>query len=271
MVDDDREQHPGRPLAGRVALVTGGTRGIGAAISRALAAQGATVAAAYSGNTEAAEAFQRDFAEEQPDGTLSVHRGDVGVGEDCRRIVAEVIEQHGRLDILVNNAGITNDRLLLKMTDEDWRSVMAVNLDGAFFMAQAALGHMLERGSGRVIFVGSIVGDIGNIGQSNYSASKSALYGLTKSLARETAFLLERAGKLDNPTGVTVNAVSPGVIGTEMVQAIPEKIQQGLIAEIPIRRFGGPQEVAHVVGFLASDDASYVTGQIWRVNGGKAM
>ena len=175
----------GDKLRGRVAFVTGGTRGIGAAISRSLAAQGAAVSAGYSGNDEAAakfrDAFQRDF----PDQGFSVHKGDIASPDDCRRTVQEVIDQQGRLDILVNNAGITADRGVLKMTDEDWRKVLDVNLSGAFFLSQAALRHMLERGSGRIINISSVIGQIGNIGQVNYAAAKSGTFGLTKTLPRE--------------------------------------------------------------------------------------
>ena len=158
----------GDKLAGRVALVTGGIRGIGHAICMSLASQGATVAAGFSGNTERAHAFLAEFQERFPGQAASVHQGDVGVGDDARRIVAEVIEQHGRLDILVNNAGITSDATVLKMTDEAWDKVISVNLSGAFYTSQAALKHMIERGSGRVINVSSIIGDTGNIGQTNY-------------------------------------------------------------------------------------------------------
>src|SRR5947209_14882641 len=175
-------------LHGRVAFITGGTRGIGAAICRSLADQGATVAAGYSRDREGADAF---VAKLRAEGLKSsIHQGNVGSAEDCRRTVGEVIEQHGRLDILVNNAGITIDKTALKLTDEDWYKVIAVNLSGAFFMSQAVLPHMLERGTGRIINISSIIGSTGNIGQANYSASKSGMFGLTKSLARETCFQL---------------------------------------------------------------------------------
>ena len=181
----------GDKLVGRVALVTGGTRGIGAAICTSLASQGAEIAAGFSGNTTQAEKFASDF--QQQFGTpATVHRGNVASADDCRRVIAEVIEQHGRLDILVNNAGITIDKTVLKLTDDDWHKVLDVNLSGAFFLSQAALRHMVERGSGRIINVSSIIGEIGNIGQANYAASKSGLFGLTKTLAREAAFHLER-------------------------------------------------------------------------------
>lgn len=262
----------GHKLDGRVALVTGGTRGIGAAICKSLASQGATVAAGYSGNDEAAQGFADEVRGYYPGAGLTVHKGNIGQSEDCRRVVGEVIEQHGRLDILINNAGITIDRTVQKMTDDDWNKVIAVNLSGAFFMSQAALQHMLERGTGRIINVSSIVGEIGNIGQTNYAASKAGLLGLTKSMAREVSFLLQRKGKLtDDSIGLTINVVSPGVIGTEMVQSIPEKIRDNLVGQIPVHRFGHPAEVARVVHFLCADASGYITGQVWAVNGGMDM
>jgi NAD(P)-dependent dehydrogenase (short-subunit alcohol dehydrogenase family) len=258
-------------LTGRVALVTGGTRGIGAAISSELAAEGATVAAGYSGNVERAEQFASEFADRYST-PVSTHRGNVASPDDCRRVVNEVLEQHGRLDILVNNAGITIDKTILKLTDDDWHKVIDVNLSGAFFLSQAVLGHMVERGSGRIINVSSIIGEIGNIGQANYAASKSGLFGLTKTFAREAAFLLERAGKLDDDSvGITVNTVTPGYTYTEMVAAVPEKVLDRIKSGIPLRRFGRPEEVARIVGFLAADESSYITGQIWGVNGGMDM
>ncbi|GGG48580.1 beta-ketoacyl-ACP reductase [Kocuria dechangensis] len=258
-------------LDGRVALVTGGTRGIGAAICRSFASQGAVVAAGYSGNDEAAQEFLGELRETYPDGTFSVHKGNVGQPEDCRRVVAEVLEQHGRLDILVNNAGITLDKTFLKMTDDEWHKVIDVNLSGAFFMSQAALRHMLERGTGRVVNVSSIVGEIGNIGQTNYAASKAGLFGMSKSLAREVSFLLKRSGKLDAGVGLTINTVSPGVVDTEMVQAIPEAIRNNLYDQIPAHRFADPEEIARAVHFLAADESSFITGQVLSVNGGMDM
>lgn len=258
-------------LDGRVALVTGGTRGIGAAICRSFAAQGAVVAAGYSGNDEAAEKFLGELREIHPGGAFSVHKGNIGQPEDCRRVVAEVLEQHGRLDILVNNAGITLDKTFLKMTDDEWHKVIGVNLSGAFFMSQAALRHMLERGTGRVVNVSSIVGEIGNIGQTNYAASKAGLLGMTKSLAREVSFLLKRSDKLDPEVGLTINVVSPGVVDTEMVQAIPDNIRNNLFDQIPVHRFADPEEIARAVHFLAADDSSFITGQVLSVNGGMDM
>jgi NAD(P)-dependent dehydrogenase (short-subunit alcohol dehydrogenase family) len=271
VAEEPADELAGYSLTGRVALVTGGTRGIGAAISEKLAAHGATVAAGFSGNVERAEQFARNFADRFST-PVSTHRGNVASPDDCRRTINEVLEQHGRLDILVNNAGITIDKTILKLTDDDWHKVLDVNLSGAFFLSQAVLGHMVERGSGRIINVSSIIGEIGNIGQANYAASKSGLFGLTKTFAREAAFLLERAGKLsDDSIGITVNTVTPGYTYTEMVAAVPEKVLDRIKAGIPLRRFGRPEEVARIVGFLAADESSYITGQIWGVNGGMDM
>ena len=257
-------------MTGRVVFVTGGTRGIGAAISRSFAEQGAVVAAGYGRDKENADALMRQFEEHGMTG--SIHRGNVGSAEDCRRTIDEVLEQHGRLDVLVNNAGITIDKTALKLTDEDWYKVLAVNLSGAFFMSQAVMPHMLERGTGRIINISSIIGATGNIGQTNYAASKSGLFGLTKSLAREACFQLARAGKLsEDSVGLTVNAVAPGFIATEMLQSMPEKAQERVKSQIPVGRFGRPDDVARVVHFLASDYSSFITGAVYDVNGGQDM
>jgi NAD(P)-dependent dehydrogenase (short-subunit alcohol dehydrogenase family) len=269
----DGEPMPhGRKLKGRVVLVTGGTRGIGASISRSLAAQGATVAVGYGSGHERAKQFEEEFHAAEPNLSLSLHSGNIGKPEDCRRVIDEVLSQHGRLDILVNNAGITVDRTVPKMTDDDWYKVLDVNLSGAFFLSQAALAHMLERGSGRIIMVSSVIGEMGNIGQANYAASKSGLFGLTKTMAREAAFHLARSGKLGvDPVGLTVNAVTPGYIATEMTEAVPEKVLDRIRANIPLARLGNAEEVARVVHFLAADASSYITGQVWGVNGGMDM
>jgi NAD(P)-dependent dehydrogenase (short-subunit alcohol dehydrogenase family) len=257
-------------LAGRVALVTGGTRGIGAAISLSLVRRGATVAAGFSANQGAAVAFRERL--QRAGCEASIHQGNVGDPEHCARVIEEVIEQHGRIDILVNNAGVTVDRPVSTMGVEDWHKVLRVNLSGAFYMSQPALAHMLERGSGRIINISSVVGETGNIGQANYAASKSGLLGLTKTLAREAAFALEKAGKLDSSgIGLTVNAVTPGLIETEMTDAVPAKVIDKLRATIPLRRIGRPEEVARVVRFLAADASAYITGQVWGVNGGFDM
>jgi len=262
----------GQKLAGRVALVTGGTRGIGAAICHRLAGQGASVAAGYSGNRERAEQFKKEFERDYDGPKATVHQGNVSKPEDCRRVVEEVLAQHGRIDILVNNAGITMDKMATKMPIESWDTVLAVNLSGSFYMAQPVLEHMVERGSGRIIFVSSLYGEIGNIGQANYAASKAGMMGLTKSLAKEAAFILAKSGRnTENGVGITVNTVSPGFTATEMVDTIPEKVMDTLKAKIPLGRFGHPEEVARVVHFLAADASAYITGQVWSVNGGMDM
>ena len=270
--DDPINVRVGDKLKGRIAFVTGGTRGIGAAICRSLASQGATLAAGYAGNDTTAEKFRDDFAATYRT-PVSIHKGNVGDPNHCRRTIDEVIGAHGRLDILVNNAGITLDRTVLKMTDDDWFKVLNVNLSGAFFLSQAALRHMAERGSGRIVNVSSVIGEMGNIGQANYAASKSGLFGLTKTLAREAAVLLSKAGKLGDADGVglTVNTVTPGFTSTDMLEHIPPKVLEKIVGQIPLGRLGKPEEVARVVHFLAADASSYITGQVWGVNGGMDM
>jgi NAD(P)-dependent dehydrogenase (short-subunit alcohol dehydrogenase family) len=247
----------GDKLAGRVALVTGGNRGIGAAICRSLANQGATVALGYARNQEQAESVRRDVGED-----ASIHQGNIGSADDCRRVVGEVIEQHGHLDVLVNNAGITIDKPVLKMEDEDWYKVLGVNLSGAFFMSKAALPNMVERDYGRIVNISSIIGQRGNIGQANYAASKSGLFGLTMTLAREAAKQCKN---------ITVNAVAPGFIETDMLQSVPEKVLDSIRSQIPLGRLGKPEEVARVVHCIAADASGYITGQVWAVNGGMEM
>jgi acetoacetyl-CoA reductase/3-oxoacyl-[acyl-carrier protein] reductase len=259
-----------RELSGRVALVTGGGRGIGAAICLALAGKGATIAAGYSRDEAHALAMCRSV--EAHGVKASAHQGNIGYADDCRRVVGEVIEQHGRLDILVNNAGITSDRSVLKMSDDDWNRVVEVNLSGAFFLSQAALAHMLARGSGRIINISSVIGQQGNIGQANYAASKSGLFGLTMTLARETALANSRDDRHGpQSSGLTVNAVAPGFIATEMLSTVPENVLEKITARIPAGRLGRPEEVARVVEFLCLDASSYITGQVWAVNGGMEM
>ena len=242
-------------LAGQVALVTGGVRGIGRAICENLQRAGVHVAAGYSRNEEAAT----EFAAALGPGT-SVHRGNIANHEDCERVVEEVIERHGRLDIVVNNAGTTVDKSIRKMTPGDWDHVIGVNLNGAFYVSRAAFPHMVEQGHGRIINISSVIGEAGNIGQANYAASKSGLFGLTMTLA------LEGASK-----GITVNCVAPGFVATEMVEAIPEEILARIVEQIPLRRLARPDEVARVVSFLADPASSYITGQIFSINGGLYM
>ena len=241
-------------MNGQVALVTGGIRGIGAAIGDRLAARGMTIAAGYSRDKEAADLFR----ETHPGS--SVHQGDIGAVEDCERVISEVLNQHGRLDVLVNNAGITADKTVRRMTPHDWDRVVQVNLSGAFYLSRAILQHMLDRGSGRIINISSIIGESGNIGQANYAAAKAGLFGLTMSLAQETA-----------RKGITVNSVAPGYVSTEMVAAVPQAALEKVIAKIPAGRLGEPDEIARVVEFLADPDSGFITGQIYSVNGGQYM
>ena len=259
----------GKELTGRVAFVTGGTRGIGAAICRSLASAGAVVGAGFSSNRERADELRQSI--ESDGGTLTLHQGNVGDYEDCQRVIKEVIEEHGRLDILVNNAGVTVDRPVWKMSVDDWHKVLRVNLSGAFYMSKPAITHMLDRGSGRIINISSVTGETGNIGQANYTASKAGLFGLTKTLAREAALFLRASGKLDKGMGVTVNTVTPGLIETDMVATIPPFMLNKILEDIPVHRMGQAEEIGRVVCFLAQDASGYITGQVWGVNGGLDM
>jgi 3-oxoacyl-(acyl-carrier-protein) reductase len=243
---------------GHVALVTGGTRGIGAAITTMLAKNGARVAAGYSKGQDAAEALQKQLT---AGGTqVSIHQGRVDKPDDCARVVAEVLDRFGRIDFLVNNAGITVDKTVRKMTVDDWQNVLSVNLFGAFAMTKALLEHMIERGSGRIINISSVIGETGNVGQANYAASKAGLVGFSKSLALEMS-----------RRGITVNVVAPGFIGTEMVEQMPKAALDAVVEKIPLRRLGRPEEVARVVAFLLEDESSYITGAVYTINGGLDM
>jgi acetoacetyl-CoA reductase len=245
-------------FTGRVAIVTGGTRGIGLAITEALAQEKAHVAAGYSKGASSAEACAEKHRAQGR--SVSTHQGRVDDFDDCRRVVDEVLQTHGRVDFLINNAGITLDKTLRKMTAEDWTNVINVNLSGAFNMTKAVLEHMIERGSGRIVNISSVIGQTGNIGQSNYAASKAGLFGFTKSLALETA-----------NKGITANVVAPGFIATEMVAAMPEAALAKVVDKIPTRRLGKPEEIARMVRFLCEDDSSYITGAAFHVNGGLDM
>ncbi len=266
------QQGRGDKLSGKVAFVTGGTRGIGAAICRSLAGQGAAVATGSTSGGEHVDALLNDLRTINTTGEFTSHLGNVASPDDCERTVNEVIDRHGRLDILVNNAGITADKSLLKMKTEDWQKVIDVDLSGAFYMCRPALAHMLERGTGRVVNISSIVGEMGNLGQANYAAAKSGLFGLTKTLARECASRLAKDGKLgDDALGVTVNTVTPGFIATDMLATVPEKVLDGIRNQVPLNRLGKPEDIARVVHFLCADASSYITGQVWAVNGGLYM
>ncbi|HEX9790874.1 MAG TPA: acetoacetyl-CoA reductase [Kiloniellales bacterium] len=238
----------------RVALVTGGTRGIGAAISIGLKNAGCTVAATYHGNDTAAAAFKAENG-------IHVYKWDVGDFAACKSGIAKVEADLGPVDILVNNAGITRDGTLHRMTPESWREVMATNLDSVFNMTRNVIEGMRDRGFGRVISIGSINGQKGQIGQANYSAAKAGLFGFTKSVAQENA-----------SKGITVNTVAPGYIATEMVRAVPEEIiKTRVLPQIPVGRLGEPEEVARCVVFLAGDDAGFITGSTLTANGGQYM
>jgi acetoacetyl-CoA reductase len=237
----------------RVAFVTGGTRGIGRAIVERLKSDGLKVAAGYSGNDEVAQACARDVG-------VMVVKGNVGVFDDCRRAVAEVEAELGPVDVLVNNAGITRDVVFHRMTAEQWGEVVRVNMDSLFNMTRQVIEGMRERGFGRIINIASINGQKGQVGQTNYSAAKAGVIGFSKALA------LENAKK-----GVTVNVVAPGYVDTEMVRAVPEKVLQGIIDQIPVGRLGRGDEIADVVSYLAGEGASYVTGATLTINGGQFM
>ena len=243
-------------MNGQVALVTGGTRGIGLAICERLMNRGVRVAAGYAGRHDHAQ----QFADKYADHGVSIHQGNIGSNEDCVRVIGEVLDRHGQLDILVNNAGITVDKTVRKMTPEEWDHVIHVNLSGAFYLSKAILQNMLDNGYGRIINISSVIGSSGGFGQANYASAKSGLFGLTMSLALETA-----------SKGITVNAVTPGYITTDMTAAVPGNVMEKLVAGIPVGRLGEPNEVARVVEFLADPESAYITGQVYPVNGGLYM
>jgi acetoacetyl-CoA reductase len=243
-------------MNGQVALVTGGIRGIGLAIGERLMNRGVRVAAGYSSNRDAAQQFANKYA----DHGVTIHQGNIGSNADCERVIAEVLEQHGQMDILVNNAGVTVDKTMRKMSPEEWDHVIHVNLSGAFYLSRAILQQMLDRGYGRIVNISSVIGSSGGFGQANYASAKSGLFGLTMSLALETA-----------AKGITVNAVTPGYITTDMTAAVPGNVMDKLIANIPVGRLGEPNEVARVVEFLADPESAYITGQVYPVNGGLYM
>jgi acetoacetyl-CoA reductase len=243
-------------MNGQVALVTGGIRGIGLAICERLMNRGVHVAAGYSSNRDAAQ----QFADKYADHGVTIHQGNIGSNEDCERVIGEVLEQHGQLDILVNNAGVTVDKTMRKMTPEEWDHVIHVNLSGAFYLSRAILQNMLDRNYGRIINISSVIGSSGAFGQANYASAKSGLFGLTMSMALETA-----------SKGITVNSVTPGYISTDMTAAVPGNVMDKLIARIPVGRLGEPNEVARVVEFLADPESGYITGQVYPVNGGLYM
>ncbi len=238
---------------GRVAVVTGGTRGIGAAIADRLKMSGCRVVAVFQGNFTAAEAFHRETG-------IPICQWDVADYNACRDGIATVREMLGPVDILINNAGITHDVMLHKMSPEQWNSVIATDLSSCFNMCRAVINDMRERNFGRIVNISSVNGERGQFGQTNYAAAKAGMLGFTRALA------LESAGK-----GITVNAVAPGYIATEMVGVMDPDLLQRIVAQIPVGRLGRPDEVAHLVQFLAGEDAAYITGATFNANGGQYM
>ncbi len=237
----------------RVAVVTGGTRGIGKAISIALKDAGYQVAATYRNNDEKAKAFSEQTG-------IHTYKWNVVDSESCREGIEQIEKELGPIDVLVNNAGITRDRFFHKMTDDDWHDVTQTNLNSCFTMCRSLINPMRERGFGRIINISSINGQAGQMGQVNYSAAKAGIIGFTKALA------LENATK-----GITVNAIAPGYISTEMTEAIPEKVRDSIVSKIPVGRMGKPEEIARAVLFLADDQGSFITGSTLSLNGGQHL
>ncbi len=237
----------------RVAIVTGGTRGIGEAISIALRDKGMTVVANYAGNEQKAKEFGERTG-------IAAYKWDVGDHQACLEGCARVAAEVGPVDVVVNNAGITRDGILHKMSFEDWNEVIRINLGGCFNMAKACFPGMRERGWGRIINIGSVNGQSGQYGQVNYAAAKSGIHGFTKALAQEGA-----------KYGVTVNAIAPGYIDTDMVAAVPAAVLEKIVAKIPVGRLGHAEEIARGVAFLCSEDAGFVTGSTMSINGGQHM
>ena len=244
-------------LAGKVALVTGAAQGIGRAIALLLARNGADIVVSDI-NLEKAEETAKEIRAIGPKATAV--KVDVSNLSDVERMVEDIIEKLAKIDILVNNAGITRDKLILRMTEEDWDAVLGVNLKGTFNCTKTVIRHMAKQRSGKIVNIASVVGEMGNAGQANYSASKAGVIGLTKTIAREYA-----------QRGINVNAIAPGYIETPMTDALPEKAKEELKRLIPMDRLGKPEDVAEAVLFLVCEESSYITGQVLNVNGGIYM
>ncbi|MBO8463693.1 MAG: 3-oxoacyl-[acyl-carrier-protein] reductase [Firmicutes bacterium] len=242
----------------KIALVTGASRGIGREIALTLAGYGATVVVNYNGSKEKAQEVVQEIKDNG--GNAIALQASVSKSEEVEAMIKEVMEQFGRIDILVNNAGITKDNLVMKMSNEDFDAVIDTNLKGTFYCMKQVYRIMLKQKSGRIINISSVTGVMGNAGQVNYAASKAGVIGMTKSLARELA-----------SRGITVNAVAPGFIETEMTEVLSDKVKEAVEGQIPLKRMGQVKDVAEAVAFLASDKASYITGQVLHVDGGMAM
>ena len=245
-------------LTDKIAVVTGASRGIGREIAKTLASKGAVVIVNYNGSTAKAEEVVKEI--EEAGGRAEAMQCNVSDFESAGEMLSAVVKKYGRVDILVNNAGITRDGLLMKMTEADFDAVMDTNLKGAFNCMQHVSRQMLKQRSGRIINMASVVGLMGNAGQANYGASKAGLIGMTKWVARGLA-----------SRGITCNAVAPGFIVTEMTDVLSDAVKEAMVAQIPLKKFGTTQDVAKTVAFLASDDASYITGQVISVDGGMHM
>ena len=245
-------------LDGKTALVTGASRGIGRAIALCLAAEGARVAINYAGNVKAAEEVKASV--EAAGGTAILCQADIADSSAVEAMVANVVKEFGTIDILVNNAGITRDALLMRMKDEDFAKVLDTNLKGVFYCTKAVSKLMMKKRSGRIVNMASVVGLVGNAGQTNYAAAKAGVIGFSKSAAKELA-----------SRGITVNVVAPGFIGTDMTAGLPESVKEKMLTDIPLGRMGEAEDVANAVLFLASDQASYITGQVVNVDGGMVM
>ncbi len=242
-------------LKGKIALVTGGSRGIGKAIAKRLASQGATVVINFAQNEAAANQTIKEI--EESGGQAFASKFDVSDFDKVHQEIDKIIEKFGGLHILINNAGITQDTLLMRMKEEDWDSVISINLKGIFNCTKAVTRNMFKQREGRVVNLTSVVGEMGNAGQTNYAASKAGIIGFTKACAREMA-----------PRGITVNAISPGFIKTDITDELTEDLKKDYISRIPMNRFGTPEDIAGAVSFLVSEDATYITGEVFRINGG---
>lgn len=242
----------------KVAVVTGGARGIGKAIARRLASDGMKAIINYNGSADKAEALKKEI--EENGGEASTYQCNVADFTACEAFISEVIKTEGSLDVLVNNAGITRDNLLMKMSEADFDEVINTNLKGAFNTTRFTVRQMLKQRSGRIINISSVVGETGNAGQANYAASKAGVIGLTKATAREVA-----------SRGILVNAVAPGFISTDMTEELSDKVKEATLSQIPLGTYGSPEDVAGVVSFLAADETKYITGQVLNVDGGMVI